>query len=248
MIFIKQYGQGERFFVCLHGWGGDHREFAPLAARIPEEICLLSPDLPGYGESPQPLNWDLANIVEDLAQVIRTRQVLPCSLVGYCSGAIFALLLARRLPDQVRRIILIDPFAYVPWYFRIFLAGEFGRRAYATTFQTELGRGITDWILKRMQKADADFTQSFRSLNHDVTLRYLRLLNQIDLARDIGPIQVPIHLVHGANTFGAVRRSPGIFRQIWPQITVEEISGQGHLPLVKGRRQLRSILFEQEFT
>jgi len=246
MIYGKQYGQGERFFVCLHGWGGGHREFAPLASKLPEDVCLLSFDLPGYGDSPPPTEWSIEAIVEELAQAVRTRHILSCTLVGFCSGAILSLLLARKLPVEVVRIILIDPFAYVPWYFRLFVAGEFGRRAYATTFQTGPGRIITDWILKRAQKSDADFTQAFQSLDHDVTLRYLQLFNQINVARDVGPIPIPIHIVHGETTFRAVRQSTGIFQQIWPQATVETIRGVGHLPLVKGWRQLRRILFEAE--
>ncbi len=75
---------------------------------------------------------------------------------------------------------MIDPFAFVPWYFRLFLAGGFGRRAYATTFQSAAGRAVTDRILKRMQRSGEDFTRAFESLDHEVTLQYLRLLNTLD--------------------------------------------------------------------
>ncbi len=243
MIFLKQYGAGDRVFVCLHGWGGGHREFAPVAARLPAGVCLLSLDLPGYGESPPPAQWNLEAIVESLAEALGRRRALPCSLAGFCSGAILALMLAKRLPGQIERIVLIDPFAFVPWYFRIFLAGRFGRRAYASTFRSRRGRAIANWILQRMQKSNADFTQAFQSLDHDSVLRYLELFDRIDLRRDIGPIEAPIHIVFGENTFGAVRRSIGVFRQLWPHATVETLAGIGHLPLIEGRRPLRRILF-----
>ena len=62
-MFVEQYGNGPRTFLAFHGWGGDHREFAPLAARLPDDVRLLSVDLPGYGQSPKPPRWDMAEIV-----------------------------------------------------------------------------------------------------------------------------------------------------------------------------------------
>ena len=59
-MHVEQYGVGRRTFVAIHGWGGDHREFAPLAARLPEDVRLLSVDLPGYGNSPKPARASLA--------------------------------------------------------------------------------------------------------------------------------------------------------------------------------------------
>ncbi len=77
MIFVRQYGSvGGRSIVGLHGWGGDHREFAAVAARLPAGFRLLSPDLPGYGDSPRPERWDVEAIldaVEKTLAVLRGR-------------------------------------------------------------------------------------------------------------------------------------------------------------------------------
>ncbi|MCE5228555.1 alpha/beta hydrolase [bacterium] len=241
-MFVKQYGSGDRLFLCLHGWGGDHREFAPLASRLPEGACLLSVDLPGYGQSPRPAEWTMDSIVSGLRGELDRRSDQPWTLVGFCSGAILALLIATQAPERVRRVVLIDPFAFVPWYFRIFLAGEFGRRAYHTTFQTHAGRALTDWVLKRFQTADADFTRSFVNLDHEVTLRYLELLGTVEIQQFRG-LSMAIDIIHGKHTFRAVRRSVGIYRKLWPHSQVRILPGVGHLPMIKGARQLAAIIF-----
>ena len=103
-MFVKEYGRGQREFLCFHGWGGDHREFAPLA-------------------SPAPRKWSLDEIVTEAILILENRDSQLCGLVGFCSGAGLALMVAARAPAKVERVVMIDPFAFVPWYFRIFLSG-----------------------------------------------------------------------------------------------------------------------------
>jgi pimeloyl-ACP methyl ester carboxylesterase len=130
----------------------------------------------------------------------------PRTLIGFCSGILFSLLLAQRKPETVRRIVMIDPFAWVPWYFRIFLAGDFGRRAYATTFQSRLGRAITDWVIKgRFRSRMRISPEAFRDIDHDVTKRYLGLLNQVNVER-FSNLRVAVDMLYGENTFAEVRQ------------------------------------------
>ena len=242
-MFVKEYGAGEREFLCFHGWGGDHREFAPLASRLSAGICLLSVDLPGYGLSPAPKQWSLDEIVTEASLILENRDIRSCTLVGFCSGAGLALMVAARAPAKVKRVVMIDPFAFVPWYFRIFLSGGFGRRAYAATFQTSVGRKITDWVLKRLQTSDADFTNAFIDLDHEVTLRYLQLLSHVNISKQFDSLKMGIDILYGEHTFDAVRKSVEIFSRLLPQVKVTELRGVGHLPMIKGARQLAAIIF-----
>lgn len=245
-MFVKEYGQGDRNFIAFHGWAGTHREFGPLAFRLPEGCRLLSFDLPGYGASPKPDVWDLDTIAAEIEQEIELRLGEQCrTLIGFCSGNAFSLLLAQRKPEAVERIVMIDPFAGVPWYFRIFLAGEFGRRAYAATFQSRLGRAITDWVIRRSQKQEAEFTAAFRDIDHDITRRYLKLLNQVDL-RQFSNLMIAVDILYGENTFGAVRKSIMRLRELWPHARIIVLHDVGHLPMLQGARQLTSVIFNQE--
>ncbi len=53
----------------------------------------------------------------------------------------------------------------------------------------------------------------------------------------------PVDLVHGSRTFRAVRESIGRFRRLWPQARVFELKGLGHLPMVRGAREVAGIIF-----
>jgi len=244
-MYVKEYGRGDRLFIAFHGWGGTHREFAPLAFRLPADARLLSFDLPGYGDSPQPPEWDLEKITAAVDQELeyRTGQ-WKGTLIGFCSGAVFALLLAQRRQKSVKRIVLIDPFAYVPWYFRIFLWGEFGRRAYSVTFQTCAGRAVTNLIFRWTQKQDADFTAAFRYVDHTIVRNYLRLFRQIDIQR-FRNLSMPIDLFFGESTFVEVRKSVDWFCRLWPHAQKSALRDVGHLPMLKGAPQLASAIFRQ---
>lgn len=242
MIYIHEYTSGAQPVVCIHGWGGDHREYAPLAALRPPGLRLLSVDLPGYGQSPLPPEWNVSSISAQLAEAIEPRLERPAVLVGFCSGALFALCIARDHPQLARSLVLIDPFAFMPWYFRLFTWGEFGRRAYATSFQSRLGRRITDGALKRAQHSNEDFTSAFSRLDASLTLSYLRLLRTARVRDDFASIKLPIDLIYGAHTFGAVRSSIGQLQSIWPQARLHELPKVGHLPLIKGARAINAIL------
>ena len=56
-------------------------------------------------------------------------------------------------------------------------------------------------------------------------------------------MRVPVDLLHGSRTFRAVRKSVGQFHRLWPQARVFELKGMGHLPMVRGAREMAGILF-----
>ena len=242
-MFVEQYGNGPRTFLAFHGWGGDHREFAPLAARLPDDVRLLSVDLPGYGQSPKPPRWDMAEIVREIVRDMDERDLNDVTLVGFCSGAVMALLVAQQIPSRVARIVMIDPFAFLPWYFRIFVAGEFGRRAYRTTFASPFGRKITTWILRRKQSTDDDFMGAFGRVDHGTTQEWLGLFHRVGPANQFAGLSMPVDIAHGERTFAAVRESVREYCAIWPRARIFEIRRAGHLPLVRGVKQLVQIVF-----
>lgn len=241
-MFHKTYGRGKRVMLALHGWGGDHREFAAVASRMPPDTRLVSVDMPGYGASPPPGHWSVKEIIAPLRELMATFSV-PVTLIGFCSGSVWALQLAVCQPDIVERMVIIDPFARLPLYFRIFTWGEFGRRAYHTTFHSRVGRAVTDSILRRNQRTAADFTAPMRAISEDVALGYLRLFREMKEPHEHAGLTMPIDLCHGEHTFGAVRKAVRQFTALWPHATVHELKGTGHLPMVQGAAQIRRILW-----
>jgi pimeloyl-ACP methyl ester carboxylesterase len=137
--------------------------------------------------------------------------------VGNCTGALLALATARERPQRVERLVLIDPFAYVPPYLRLFLLGGLGRIAYGAAFANPVGRWVTDHALARHRTAGTDLTQGFVRVDHAVTLAYLRAFAGLGSIRSFAAVSAPIHIVYGQRTFGAVRRSMALWRGLFPQ-------------------------------
>ena len=239
---VECYGSGSRVYFGLHGWVGDHSTFAPLAAYLPAGAALYSADLPGYGNSPEPRRWELAAITDEIADAI-TAVDSPVTVIGNCSGAVFALLAAERGARRIERLILIDPFAYLPWYFKIFLNRRIGRYAYYSTFANPVGRWLTNLSLSKHRTADTNLTESFVSVSHDAAYRYLALMGEIDDIARFSRLRLPVDLIYGARTFGAVKKSIALWRGVWPHARSHELAGAGHLPIQEATEQLSEIVF-----
>lgn len=242
-MYVEKYGSGERAYFGLHGWGGDHKTFAPLVERMPRGDAFYAADLPGYGRSPAPREWSLDAIAGEIAQAISSIDAAEVTAIGNCSGAIFLLLAARHLNERIGRLVLIDPFAFMPWYFKIFVAGDFGRAAYYSTFANPIGRWATNLSLKGRRTSHTHLTRSFGVIDHEVSHRYLRLLSAVEGAGQFGNINVPVDIAYGEKTFGAIKQSARMWQGVWPRARCTELRGAGHLPILEATKQLSEIIF-----
>ena len=247
-MYVERYGRGEPRCFALHGWGGSHRDFAPLAAHMPARVSLLSADLPGTGRSPAPREWSLRSIVDEICEAVEAFAAFDsregATLVGNCSGAILALLVAEKLKGRIGRLVLVDPFAYMPRYFRLFTNRSIGRRAYDATFANPFGRWITNQTLRRRRTPGSDLTASFNDTNHEAARRYLALFSEMEGVERFKDLRLPIDLAYGERTFGAVRRSVEMWRAVWPQARAWRLEGAGHLPLQEAAGELCEIIFD----
>jgi pimeloyl-ACP methyl ester carboxylesterase len=246
-MFVQRYGQGERIFFGLHGWSGNHTTFAPLAQFLPPEATIISPDLPGYGQSPPPREWTLGVLADEITAEVE-KLYTTVTLIGNCSGALLglsAMELRPQLAERINRLVMIDPFAYLPMYFKLFVTPPFGKYAYLSTFANPIGRWITNLSLKGHRTEETDLTGSFRHVDHRVSYRYLELLASIDSIERWRGIRVPVDIVFGERSFGAIKKSVEMWKGIWPQARAFELAGAGHLPILEAAEALSRIVFQR---
>ena len=247
-MFVHETGEGMRGVVGFHGWSGDHRTFAPLWGRMPAGWKFFSFDLPGCGRSASPREWNFRAMAREVAAEVVQLGQRDLVLVGSCSGAILTAFVTRELremgrPEVVERIVMVDPFAYCPWYFRLFLVPVLGYLIYATAFANPIGREITNFFLQDKRAGETNLTQSFSTVNHRVTWNYLKMLYECGRPGQFRGMGLPVEILYGEKTFSAVRRSVQEWKEAWPQARVRELAGVGHLPISEGTREVADAVF-----
>lgn len=93
--------------VLVHGLGGCASNWIDVAPRLAERRRVLVPELPGHGLStPLPAVPNLAVFADRVALVAERERLLPAAFVGHSLGAVVALRLVLRRPDDVRALVL----------------------------------------------------------------------------------------------------------------------------------------------
>ena len=243
MMHVQRYGQGPEVYFGLHGWGGSHLTYAPLVPLLPASASFFSADLPGYGRSPRPASWSAEIIGEAIASEIRKMDVPRVTIVGNCAGAIFGLIAAGLAPERVRRIVMIDPFAFLPWYFKVFVHPHYGRIAYRGTFANPIGRWMTNASLRNHRASETHLTDSFKEVDHEVSIQYLEMLDAIDGIARFASLTADVEIVYGERTFAAVKQSVVQWQELWPHARQWRLAA-GHLPIEEAPADLAAILFQ----
>lgn len=94
--------------LAAHGITASHRCWPLVAERLPG-VRMLAPDLRGRGGSRElPGPWGMATHADDLAAVLDDAGVDRCVVVGHSMGGFAAVALARRHPERVAALVLVD--------------------------------------------------------------------------------------------------------------------------------------------
>ncbi|MDA0676473.1 MAG: alpha/beta hydrolase [Chloroflexi bacterium] len=244
LLEVKTWGGGSSNYVALHGWGGSHDTFAPIVPMIPDSAQVEAPDLPGYGKSAHPENWKTEEVAEMVADSVNLEE--PVTIIGNCTGGVIGAELAKLAPTRVKRLVMIDPFAYVPWYFSIFLKGTFGKMAYMTTFASPIGRFFTNQALRSKRTGDSDLTASFDRVDHEAVHSFLRMMYEHEGPERYADLDVPVDLIVGEKTFSAVRKSSLILKETLPNVRIRTLPGAGHLPIEEQTEAVAKVIFGNE--
>jgi pyruvate dehydrogenase E2 component (dihydrolipoamide acetyltransferase) len=100
--FLRQ-GEGDPV-VLLHGFGGDLEQWQLALPALADSHTAYALDLPGHGGSTK----DVGDLAGALEQFLDAAKVGPAHFVGHSMGGLVAALVARRSPERVRSLTLID--------------------------------------------------------------------------------------------------------------------------------------------
>lgn len=96
--------------VLLHGWGQNIAMMQPIGNALQKEFNITIVDLPGYGESTEPLfPWQVSDYAECINELLVSINVQNPILIGHSFGGKISLLYASKY--EVQKLVLFgSPF------------------------------------------------------------------------------------------------------------------------------------------
>ena len=102
-------GKGEPTVVLVHGWAMDRHIWDAHVAPLATRHRVVTVDLAGHGESGRDRKqWTIESLGEDVKAAVEAAGAREVVLVGHSMGGPVVLEAARRLPDRVKGIVLVD--------------------------------------------------------------------------------------------------------------------------------------------
>lgn len=108
-IRFQVSGKGEPAVVLVHGWAFDHHVWDGQVQQLAKRYRVVTLDLAGHGESGRARSaWTMAAFGEDVKAVVEAVGLKDVVLVGHSMGGPVVLEAARRMPERVKGIVLVD--------------------------------------------------------------------------------------------------------------------------------------------
>ncbi len=107
-INYKVCGDGKKYILFLHGWGGSIASFAYMQQVFATNYSCISVDFPPFGESGSPQQpWTLQDYAIMIINLIKHLGIDKVNIVCHSFGARVAIYLAA-LTTLVDRLVIID--------------------------------------------------------------------------------------------------------------------------------------------
>lgn len=136
--------------LFIHGIGNTGAAWDSVIAKLPKNVRIVSIDLLGFGESPNP-SWAMYNAKTQarsvLATYLKLRIMTPVIIVGHSLGSLVAIEMAKRYPLLIKSMILCSP------------------PLYESVDATKASRLKTEKILRQLFKAAQNRPEDFLRLS-----------------------------------------------------------------------------------
>lgn len=234
-------GSGEPL-VLLHGVGASRAIWRGVIDRLAGERLVLAPDIPGLGESPPAgEGFELPEIADVLVQALSERVSGPVDLVGNSLGGAIAVILARRRPELVRRLVLAAPAGFSPR--PSIAAGTLGRLSESAIASRRViggalagnaaARRILLWgtvaAPERMSAADARAMFDASRGSSRIGAAVAAVL-ECDLRPELRKLDVPLGLIWGDRDGVIPITTAQTILVVRPEALVETIPDAAHVP------------------
>jgi pimeloyl-ACP methyl ester carboxylesterase len=110
-IAFSRSGTGSPTIVLQSGLGDGQNTWSSILPALERATAVFAYDRPGYGKSESTARpRDPCSIAEELHQLLQASGIAPpYLLVGHSIGGLYQYAFARRYPDDVAGLVLLDP-------------------------------------------------------------------------------------------------------------------------------------------
>ena len=258
--FCYRRGGAGPVLLLLHGIGDSSRTWIPAMRVLQRSYTVLAPDLPGHGNSSNPLgDYSLGSHASSMRDLLHLLSIERVTVVGQSFGGGVAMQFAYQFPDLCERLVLVDAGGLgreVTWILRLATvpAAEYVMPVLFPAFMRRWGdpvaRFLREWGIGNARTAEA--WRSYCSLtdpgNRAAFVRTARAVidpggqsvcavNRLYLVAQMPTLIVwgdqdkIIPLVHAFQAHEAIHNS-----------RLEVMEGAGHAPHVENPAQFASIL------
>ncbi len=246
--------------LLLHGIGDSSRAWVPAMRLLQRTYTVLAPDLPGHGNSSNPLgDYSLGSHASSMRDLLNLLSIERVTVVGQSFGGGVAMQFAYQFPSLCERLVLVDSGGLgreVNWILRLATvpAAEYVMPVLFPAFMRRWGdpvaRFLGDWGIRNATAAE--MWRSYRSLtdpgNRAAFVRTARAVidpggqsvsavNRLYLVAQMPTLIVwggqdkIIPLVHASQAHEAI-----------PNSRLEVMEGVGHNPHMDDPAQFAGIL------
>jgi pimeloyl-ACP methyl ester carboxylesterase len=196
-IFVSERGTGTMALVFLHYWGGSSRTWNKVIDALPPVYRTVAADFRGWGHSDAPAEgYALADMADDIADVVTTLNLTRYILVGHSMGGKVAQLLASRRPAGLVGLVLVAPAPppplAIPPEARAMMATAY---ASAETVAVAIDQTLTGKSLNAEDRAQV-IEDSLRGAPEAKTA-WPRATSLEDISAEVPSIDVPMIVIAG---------------------------------------------------
>ena len=253
--------------VCVHGLARNSRDFDFLADELTPECRVLCMDVVGRGESDWLENkaeYTFATYQRDAASMLARAGATAVDWIGTSMGGLIGMFLAARKNSPIRRLVLNDVGALVPW------AALFRLKGYITRGRRFSDLGEVEAYLRQVcapfgQLTDAQWQHLARHSarredgagSSPFLLRYdpaigeglhghidpefpmgPDMLRGIDLWNVWSKVTCPTLVLRGADSEVLLKKTVEEMQVRKPDLQVAEFEGVGHAPALMSDEQI----------
>jgi len=253
--------------VCVHGLARNSRDFDFLAAALTPDCRVLCMDVVGRGESDWLENkseYTFSTYQSDAAAMLARADAEKLDWVGTSMGGLIGMFLAAKKNSPIRRLVLNDVGALIPWGALFRMKGYItrGRRftapeeveAYLREVCAPFGP-LTDeqWshLARHGARRNDDGTYQLRydpaigeGLHGHIDREFPigpNFLRGIDLWNVWSKLTCPVLVLRGAQSEVLLPKTLQEMRERKPDVEVAEFEGVGHAPALMSADQIEVV-------